>query len=207
MEKILILEDDLDLLETLEELLLDSGYDVDIAKDGEEAIDKSFKGGYSLYIFDVNVPKINGLELLNYLKRADDKTPTIIISALIDLETISKAFDVGAEDYLKKPFMPEELIIRVNAKLKEDSIVYQNIKYFPTRKEVQQDGIIVPLGPNQIVLVDLFLKNIGKVVTKEMLDEALEYPSSTALRVAINKLKNTLDLTIENIRGVGYIIK
>jgi len=207
---ILLLEDDYELAQTLKELLEESGYSVDMVHNGNDAIDASYENSYELYIFDINVPDMSGLELLESLREADDKTPTIFISALVDLNSISKAFEIGADDYIKKPFFPEELLIRVNAKLsssKQNSIVYDDLEYFPQKKELYRDGKIVALGEVQECLCDLFMHNIGTVLDKTILMECLIHPSDSALRVALNKFKNLTGLHIKNVRGVGYILE
>lgn len=209
-KKILLLEDDFELAETLQELLQESGYIVDMVHNGNDAINASYDNSYDLYVFDINVPDMNGLELLESLRDAEDKTPAIFISALVDLNSISKAFEVGAEDYLKKPFFPEELLIRVNAKFaqqKEHVIKYKNVKYFPDKKELYLDGKIVALGEVQECLCDTFMKNIGSVVDKSILMDCLHQPSDSALRVAVNKLKATTTLPVKNIRGIGYTLE
>jgi len=208
--KILLLEDDNELGSTIVEILEDAGYDVDFATDGTEAADLTFDNSYDLYIFDINVPQINGIELLKDLRNADDNTPTIYITALIDLDSISKAFDAGAEGYIKKPFMPEELLIRVDAKLKQlssDVIKYKSIEYYPSTKEVFLNGKIVSLGSVQIRVFDALMRNLGKTVLKENLIDILDQPSESALRVTITKIKQKLGVDIKNIRGLGYIIE
>jgi len=210
MPKILLLEDDNVLSSTLIEILKDAGYEVDLAKDGIEAAEFSFDNSYDLYIFDINVPGIGGLELLEDLRNSGDDTPTIYISALIDLESIAKGFEVGGDDYLKKPFLPEELLIRVDARLKEhphDRLVYEDVTYHPATKEIYKDGKIISLGSVQFKIFDSLMHNIGKVTHKEMLLELLENPSDTALRVAVVKLKQKLDIEITNVRGLGYILE
>jgi len=209
MKKILLLEDDTLLAQTLCELLEDNGYGVTLASTGDEASEMSYDKDYDLYIFDINVPDINGIELLSYLRDADDNTPTIFISALVDLNSISKAFSVGAEDYIKKPFFPQELLIRVDAKLKNKykTIKYKNLEYDQNNKILKIDGQIVTLGEVQKQIFELFITNIGQVIDKEVLMECLEKPSPTTLRVAINKLKQTTNIEIKNIRGVGYVIE
>lgn len=208
-KNILLLEDDYELSETLQELLQNNGYNVELVHNGDDAIDASYENRYDLYIFDINVPDMNGLELLESLRGADDQTPAIFISALIDLNSISKAFEIGADDYLKKPFFPEELLIRVKAKLsaKTKAIVYKDLKFFPDTKTLYKDDKMVQLGEVQEKLCALFLQNIGKVVDKTILLDQLTQPSDTALRVALNKLKQTTDLPIKNIRGIGYILE
>ncbi len=188
---------------------MSEGYEVTLAVDGEAAAEVSFEASFDLYVFDINVPEINGLELLESLRGAEDKTPAIFISALVDLNSISKGFAVGADDYIKKPFFPEELLIRVNAKLREQqpsSLSYEDLEFDMNSKTLRKAGKVIALGVVQERLFELFITNIDKVLDKELLLETLEKPSATALRVALVKLKQTTGLPIENLRGVGYIL-
>ncbi len=209
-KNILLLEDDTLLADTLQELLQDEGYNITLVMDGGAAADASYEGSFDLYIFDINVPEINGLELLESLRSADDKTPAIFISALVDLNSITKGFEVGADDYIKKPFFPEELLIRVNAKLAQQTssiIHYGDLEFDPQKKLLRKDGHAIALGEVQERLFELFINNINQVMDKEILLECLEKPSPTALRVALTKLKQTTELNIKNLRGVGYILE
>jgi DNA-binding response OmpR family regulator len=208
--KILLLEDDTILADTICEILQEADYTVDIANDGAEASELSYDNEYDLYIFDIDVPEIDGINLLKDLRYAGDNTPAIYTSALVDLESISKAFDAGAMDYLKKPFYPQELLIRVDAKMKNEKnhlIIYKDIEYNTSSKEIFKDGKILSLGSVQIRLFDSLMKNIGKITLKEDLLDLLERPSDTALRVAVAKLKQKLDVDITNVRGLGYILE
>ncbi|SFV66529.1 two-component response regulator [hydrothermal vent metagenome] len=208
-KKILLLEDDYELAQTLKEILEAAKYSVDMVHTGNDAIEASYKNSYDLYVFDINVPDLTGIELLQSLREADDTTATIFISALVDLNTIAKGFEVGAEDYIKKPFFPQELLIRVKAKLSQanKSIEYKNLRYNPDKKELFLDGNIVALGEVQECLCNIFFTNIGNVLDKSILMDCLVHPSDTALRVAINKLKQSTNLPIKNVRGVGYILE
>ncbi len=204
--KILLLEDDLDLGETILDILEIEGYSVTWVKDGIDASDSSYQESFDLYIFDINVPNFNGLELLEALRDAEDSTPAIFISALVDLESISKAFRIGAEDYIKKPFFPEELLIRIKAKFNNSNkkIIYRDIIYYPKDREIYRGKNRINLSRMQIELFDFFIKNIDKVITKERILETISIKNVSALRVAINKLKQFTDLDIKNIHGVGY---
>jgi len=210
MKKILLLEDDRLLAETLQELLESEGYDVTLVLDGGVAADTTYDKKFDLYIFDINVPEINGLELLESLRDADDKTPAIFISALVDMNTMAKGFEVGADDYIKKPFFPEELLIRVNAKFAQEVtthiITYGSLSFDLNSKVLRKDGHILALGEVQEKLFELFITNIDQVLDKAYLMDSLERPSPTALRVALTKLKQTTGLDIQNLRGVGYIL-
>jgi len=207
--RILLLEDDHELGQTLKDLLESEGYDVELVTDGNMAVDASYEDNFDLYVFDINVPEINGIELLESLRNADDKTPAIFISALVDLNSISKGFEVGADDYIKKPFFPEELLIRVKAKFSqhEKSIQYGDLVYETQSKTLRKNDKVVSMGEVQERLFDIFIQNIGQVLDKTVLLECLEHPSDSALRVALTKLKQTTGLKIKNIRAIGYTLE
>ena len=146
--KILLLEDDQILCDSLREFLELEGYQVDVAHRGPEVFDLTFTQKYDLYILDVNVPEVNGFDVLSSLKDAGDETPAIYITALTDINSISKGFAIGAEDYIKKPFDPEELLIRIKRKYqKDDVLLYLNdIVYNPVTRVLQKDGQTIGLG-------------------------------------------------------------
>ena len=206
--KILLLEDDSVLSQSIVDILQEQGFDVESVANAEDAIDLTYDNTYDFYIFDINLPKMNGLELLQSLKEADDNTPTIFISADIDIDTIAKGFEIGATDYLKKPFAPAELLIRLNAKLQTKIFIeYKDIRYDSISGEIYQNNKRIHLSYAQFRVFDCLFKNIGKVVEKDILMEESEYGSDTALRVGIGKIKNTFGLDIINIRGEGYMIE
>jgi len=208
--KILLLEDDFNLASSLKEILELEGYEVDIVSNASEAYEKTFNEKYDFYIFDINLPDENGIEVLKNLREGKDKTPTIFITALVDLNTMSKAFNVGIEDYIKKPFDPEELLIRINAKLKQHSnkiIQIGNIEYDLENKLIKKDGKIISLGETLKNIFHELIVNANRVVSKDRLLELINSDNDTALRVNMSKLKNKLGIDIKNIRGEGYMIE
>jgi DNA-binding response OmpR family regulator len=207
--KILLLEDDEILCESLQEFLESEGFEVDVAHDGEAVYDLTFDNNYDLYIFDINVPKENGFDLLKQLKAADDDTPTIYITALTDINSISKGFALGAEDYIKKPFDPEELVIRIKSKYmkSDDTIHYKDIVYNPKTRSLKKGGKTIGLGEVQMALFHELITNMDKIVSSYTLIDLLEHPNANALRVNLAKLKAKLDLDIKNIRGQGYMLE
>ncbi len=206
--KILLLEDDIILADSLAEYLELEDFEVDIAHNAQEVYNLTFHNNYDLYIFDINLADENGFEVLKNLQNADDNTPTIYISALIDIKTISEAFNIGAIDYIKKPFEPEELIIRIKSRFSsKEPLKYKDIIYYPNKKEIFKSGKAIILSDLQLNLFDTLLKNKNALVPNYNLLEFFENPSSNALRVAINKLKKRLDLNIKNIRAKGYILE
>ena len=206
--KILLLEDDFNLANTLKEILELENYEVDIANNAKKAYEKTFNSKYDLYIFDINLPDENGIEVLKSLKEADDNTPTIFITALTDLNTMAKAFEAGSEDYIKKPFDIDELLIRIKAKIKKntDIIEIKNLEYNPLTREIKQNGKIISLGSTLKDIFHELIINKSKTVSKERLLDITD-SSDASLRVNINKLKNKLDIEIKNIRGEGYLIE
>ncbi len=208
MNKLLLLEDDPALSKTLIKYLAHHGYEVDWAKNGEEAMDLSYKNNYNLYLFDINVPLMNGIDLLAALREAEDFTPTIIISALIDIGSVTQGFIAGADDYMKKPFDPDELIIRIKAKTStlKELLKFKGFEIDIKKEEVFHQGKPIHLGEVQKNIFITLVRNHPNPVTKDELMLLLEKPSDLALRVNIAKLKKNLDIQIKSVRGVGYKI-
>ena len=209
MMRILLLEDDHILCDSLREFLEYEGYTVDVAHRGPEVFDLTFAQTYDLYILDVNVPEINGFDVLSALKEAGDETPAIYITALTDINSISKGFAIGAEDYIKKPFDPEELLIRIKSKYQKDdvSLYLNDIVYNPVTRVLQKDGQTIGLGDVQDNIFHTLMIEQNKIVDSYTLMDFLEKPTANALRVNIAKLKNKLGIEIKNIRGRGYMIE
>lgn len=218
MYKILILEDDELFASTLEDFLSEEGFIVDLAFDGEECLRKNYEKNYDLYIFDINVPKINGLELLETLRKSHDNTPTIYLTSYKDKDTLQDAFLKGCDDYLKKPVDLDELLLRVKALLKRnkkhfDTIkLSKNISFNPQNRRVYEDDMDLNLQIKVIDLLELFIENRGDIVTKEMIISKLwsasEEYSDGSIRVYVNQIKKLFDSeVIINIKGVGYKIE
>jgi len=204
--RLLLLEDDPNLSRTLIKYLERNGYKVDWAKNGEEALDLSYNNKYNLYLFDINVPLINGIDLLSDLRNAEDRTPTIIISAMGDITSVTNGFIAGADDYLKKPFDPEELLVRIQAKTTglKKILKFKNYEIDLQNDTVYKDKNELFLGQVQKSILLTLIKNHPNPVTKDELLLLHENPSDVALRVNITKLKKSLNIEIENVRGVGY---
>jgi len=206
--KILLLEDDPNFGKSLVRYLEKHDYEVDWAKHGEAAVDLSYENKYDLYLFDVNVPLLNGIDVLSALREADDKTPTIIISAQIDIDSMTKGFTAGADDYVKKPFDPEELLLRIKAKtmLLSAGIQVHGYRLDPQSGEIYRNNVLVNMGKVQKRIFTELLKAYPNPAPKEVLMEYLETQNDGALRVNIVKLKKETGLEIKAVRGVGYQI-
>ncbi|WP_200762285.1 response regulator transcription factor [Nitrosophilus alvini] len=212
MKRLLLVEDDVTLGETLKELLEADNFDVTWVKDGEKALDETFAKEYDLLLLDVKVPFINGFELLKDLRESGNSTPAIFITALTDINSLSQGFESGADDYIKKPFDFDELLIRIKALIKKsfnshsNIIKYRNISYDIEKEEIKRDGETIHLPPFEKKLLKVFLQNIGKTISKEEIALKIsegEEISEKALRVHINKLRKA-GFDIKNMRGIGY---
>ena len=208
MAKILLLEDDPNLAKSLVKYLERSNFSVDWAKHGEEAIDLCYENSYDLYLFDLNVPLQSGSSVLASLRDIGDSTPAIIISAQVDLNSMQEGFQAGADDYIKKPFDPDELLLRIKAKINQlqEKINLYNFTLDLKSATIYKDGIILGMGEVQKDIFIKLLKAYPNPASKELLMESLERQSDGALRVNIVKLKNDTGLEIQAVRGVGYKI-
>ncbi|HIP20216.1 MAG TPA: response regulator transcription factor [Sulfurimonas sp.] len=212
MARILLLEDDVTLGETLCELLESEGYEVNLVTHGNHVLDLTSTQSFELMLFDVNVPDYNGFELLQSLRDAGDATPCIFLTSLSDIASLSKGFGAGADDYLKKPFDFDELVVRVKAVLRksfqtlENEVKYKNLVYKIVTNELFNEDELILLAPQEQKLLTLFFKNIDTTVTKEELLFELNREneaSEGALRVYITKLRK-VGLEIQTIKGTGY---
>jgi len=206
--KILLLEDDLNLHNSLKAYLEMEEFNIFSAFNAKDVYDITFESHFDLYIFDVNLIGENGFEILKALRDSGDTTPAIYTTALVDITSMTIGFKAGADDYIKKPFDPEELVLRIKSRyMKNEKIKYKNIVYNPTTKEIFQNKKLVILSNILSHIFDLFITNKNKIVSNEILFDQLENPNQNALRVNISKLKTKLNLDIKNIRGVGYILE
>jgi DNA-binding response OmpR family regulator len=207
--KILLLEDDKNLHTSLKIYFEMEGFEVVSAYSSDDVYAMTYEdSSYDLYVFDVNVQGDNGFLILKSLRSAEDKTPAIYITAMTDIASIGDGFNAGADDYIKKPFDPEELVIRIKSKyMSRGSIIYKNILYSPNSKELLMNDKLVTLSNIFRNIFHELIIQKGKIVPIDVLYELLDSPSSNALRVNISKLKNKLNLDIKNIRGVGYMLE
>jgi len=204
--KILLLEDDEILAQTMLQILKQEDYDITLVNDGEEVLVYTYENKYDLYLFDINVPLLNGLETLKLLRQADDLTPTFFITAKRDIKTTLDGFDIGCDDYIKKPFDLDELLARIKAILKRKNpiITYGDITFDLFENRVLKNYKEISLGLVEKEIFSLLIKNINMTVSKSTFFEYMNRPSDSALRVLISKLKRLLDLNVSNTKGIGY---
>ncbi|NQY24106.1 MAG: response regulator transcription factor [Campylobacteraceae bacterium] len=213
--KILLLEDELMLNNAINEYLKKIGHLVETYVDGQSVLDE-VDNSFDLLILDINIPKKDGFEILNELNARKLFIPTIYISALIDIEDITRAYDLGCREYLKKPFHLEELGIKINQILKKDQSVTTHIKfsenysYSKDKKTLFFNKEPQGLTRKQLDIIHILALNINMIVDFERfrLDvwnaEDIDNPT---IRAEISRLKKALkEDFITNIRGLGYKI-
>ncbi len=199
--------------ESIVDVLEEEGFDVVLCRNGQSALDETYKNHFDLYLLDINVPLIDGLSLLKELRRANDLTPTIYLTSHQEIEKLSEAFEIGADDYLKKPFNTDELLVRVHALLRrtkgKNRHCIGDLCIDELHKCILMGGKELTLSLKEYQLMVLLIRNAGEIVTKEMIMDTLWSPSEMisdgAIRVYINRLKQEVgsDLIV-NVRGVGY---
>jgi DNA-binding response OmpR family regulator len=205
--RILLLEDNRTLHNSLKAYLEMESFYVSSAFSADDAYNLTYNESFDLYIFDVNLGMDSGFDVLTSLRSAGDTTPTIYITALTDIASMTQGFNAGADDYIKKPFDPEELVLRIKSRYVIDKYLeYKDISYNPTNQELYQSGKYITLSKVMAGLFHLFINNKNRVVPTHLLDELFS-PNSNALRVNITKLKAKLNLDIKNVKGVGYMLE
>ncbi len=211
MAKILLLEDDKLFSQSLSDFLQEEGFEVICAYDPLSAYELCYQEKFDLYLFDINLPFENGLIALEQLRKANDTTPTIFITSREDQDSLYKGFLLGADDYLKKPFDLEELLLRVKAILKRhnkvEKIVLGEYLLDKEQKGLFFKGKRVELSLKAYNLLEFLITNSPRAVSFEELYELLwpnKEPSYASLRVYITKLKKYFPNAIKTIRNYGY---
>lgn len=214
--KILLLEDEIMLNESICEYLESDGYNTHSFFDGLKAYEAIENNSYDLLILDINVPGMDGLSFLESMHKLKIHVPTIYISALVDIEDISRAYDLGCYDYLKKPFHLKELALRIDRiKVSNETPqvhlrISKNYSYNQEHSTLLFNGEVQTLSKKQSQIIDILARNRGRVVDFEMFriyvwDEKII--DNATIRTELNRLKKILkeDILI-NVRGMGYMI-
>lgn len=221
--RVLVVEDDKKIASFVVNGLKQAGFAVDSCADGEEALIMGRSSPYDAAVLDLMLPKIDGLSVLQTLRREGLKTPVIILSAKASLDDRIKGLQAGGDDYLTKPFAFSELLARVQALIRRAS---QSTE--PTRltcgdlvidllsREVTRNGQAIELQAREFSLLEYLMRNQGRVVTKTMiLEHVWDYsfdPQTNVVDVLVHRLRGKVDKDfpvkfIHTLRGVGYVLK
>ncbi len=216
-KKLLLLEDDIALNETIVDYFENLGFVVTPVYDGNSAIDAIYENSFDLLLLDVNVPDINGFEILKSVREEDVTTPAIFITSLNSMSDLENGFDSGCDDYIKKPFALKELKLRVETILKREFFHSNNSKieidtdiYYDTNSNLLNiNSEDIQLNNKEAKLLKLFLQNKNNLLTHETIYSNLwgydEDISESALRTYIKNLRKYLGKEkIVSIKKLGY---
>lgn len=216
--KILLVEDDSLIGSAVEQALKDSGYAVNWVQDGETAISTLNTEDYALVLLDVGLPGKTGFETLDYVRSQRNSVPVIIVTARDSISDKIKGLDLGADDYLVKPFEIEELNARVRAAIRRSrgvssSILATSIMSLNlATKEVVRDEVSHILTSREYSLLYTLMLSPGTVYSKEQLEDKVygwnEEVASNAIEFIINGLRKKISKdAVQNIRGLGWMVK
>lgn len=222
--KILVVEDDEKIAGFLAKGLKESGFLSDVVDNGVDALDAFNTTSYDLIILDIMLPKMNGLEVLNEIRKSSNSIPVLVLSAKRTVEDKVLGLQKGADDYLEKPFAFSELLARVQVLLRRNNpqkaapteLSSHGIKIDLLKREVTRDGKVIELQAKEFALLEYFLRNPDRVLTKTMILESVySYNFDTQTNIVdvlVCRLRNKVDKEfetklIQTIRGVGYALK
>ncbi|MEI7917693.1 MAG: response regulator transcription factor [Methylophilaceae bacterium] len=218
--KILLVEDDAALGHAMSTSLNKAGYSVNWAHDGFEADVALHDFVYDAVILDLGLPRIDGFEVLKRMRARKVTAPVIILTARDDLDDRVRGLDLGADDYLTKPFKLPELEARLRAQIRRNnSILGSTIEYGPlvlniTDKMLIVNGETMPLSPREFSVLEMLLTRVGRVVSKDAIIDALskwdEGVGNNAIEVYIHRIRKKLEplgINVLTIRGLGYLLQ
>ena len=218
---ILIIEDEKKLVEILKKALHSERYAFDVAYDGKEGLEKALQNNYSLIILDLSLPKKDGLDVCKELRAKFIHTPIIMLTARGVTEDRIKGLDVGADDYLLKPFSLDELFARIRAVLRRRKVTestfisFQDLVLDGKKHVVSRGGKALSLTPKEYRLLETLLRNEGRAIPRaQLIEEAWgkDFKDiNLELNVHMRYLRRKVDLgrkesLIKTVRGVGYIL-
>lgn len=224
MAKILLVEDEEKLARFVELELIHEGYQVEKAFDGRTGLDMAEKGGYELILLDIMLPGLNGLEVLRRLRKEENAVPVIMLTARDAVMDKVTGLDMGADDYITKPFSIEELLARIRAALRKQSsqkrdenlLTCADLTVDVSRRRVTRGGKDIELTGREFALLQYFLENKTLVLSRDQLLEKVwgyGYLGETNVvdvyvRYLRGKIDDGFDLKLlQTVRGVGYVLR
>jgi len=221
--KVLLIEDDKRTALFIIEGLKQSGFAVDHALDGEEGLHQALTESYDAAVVDIMLPKMDGLTLIDELRRKEIKTPIIVLSAKKSVDDRIKGLTIGGDDYLVKPFAFSELLARIQALIRRTSDIAEPVsRTIGTltvdfrRRKVLRSGNEIELQPREYALLEYLMRNAGRIVSKSMIVEHVwNYnfdPQTNIVEARICRLRDKIDRPFEHelihtIRGIGYLLE
>lgn len=221
--RILLVEDDGGVSRFIKKGLKENGYVVDVALDGEKGLHLALSQSFDLIILDILLPKINGYEVLKNIRKKKVMTPVICLTAKDEKEDIVQGLELGADDYLVKPFSFAELLARIKAILRRgqkdmelSTLIVGDLTLDLINRTARRNEKYIELSGKEFLLLEYLMRNAGQILTRTMiLENVWGYnfdTSSNIIDVHINHLRrkinrNSSSKLIHTIKGVGYVVK
>jgi len=221
--RILVVEDDKGTARFIKKGLSEEGFIADTVSEGDEGLFMATTDTYDLIILDVLLPEINGFEVLKGIRKKGVSTPVLFLTAKDEKEDIIHGLDLGADDYLVKPFAFAELLARIRAVLRRgqksdqmQKLTIDNLVLDRFKRQAQRDNEMIELTAKEFQLLEYMMRNVGQILTKTMILERVwgyDFDTqSNIIEVHMNRLRAKVDKgfgtnLIHTVRGVGYVIK
>ena len=221
--RILVVEDDLKIAQFIQKGLKSSGFAVDHAVTGTKGFEMAFEEPYDTMVVDIMLPQLDGISLIKMIRKRENNTPVIILSARDRVDDRVKGLQAGADDYLTKPFAFSELLARVQALIRRAgnitdpvNLSYADLNVDILKRQVKRGSEIIELQPLEFSLLEYLLRNRERVVSKTMIMEHVwNYsfdPMTNVVEARICRLRDKIDKgydpkLIHTIRGAGYVLK
>ena len=221
--RILLVEDDKGIARFVKKGLLENSFSVDVASNGEEGLELSLYKGYDLIILDILLPKMDGREILRRLREREIQTPVIFLTAKDSENDIVNGLNLGADDYLTKPFSFNELLARIQALLRRGKAIapFSRLQMANLILEIEGHRVFrekakIELTPKEYALLEFFMRHQGQIITRTMISEKVfDYHFDTATNVIdvhFSHLRNKIDRgfqpkLLHTVKGVGYVLE
>ena len=220
--RLLVIEDEQKVANFIKQGLEEEGYAVDHAADGASGLQMALEGLHDVIVLDVMLPKLDGLSVLQQLRQETITTPVLLLTVRATIEDKVLGLDAGADDYLTKPFAFEEFVARVRALLRRRAetappiLQVADLALDPARRVVSRGDQKIDLTPREFTLLDYFMRNPGRVLTRTMIANRVwdyTFDSTTnVIDVYVNYLRKKIDTghdtkLLHTVRGVGYVMK
>lgn len=220
--RILVVEDERKVASFIKRGLEATRYTVDVEHDGETGLNRLLEGGYDLAILDLMLPKLDGLTLIKEIRKQGVKIPVLLLTARVTVADKVAGLDLGADDYLTKPFAFEELLARVRALLRRgaaavpSALVLADLRLDPATREVTRANRRIDLSAKEFALLEYLLRRQGQVLSRSVIAQhvwGVDYDTFTnVIDVYVNYLRKKIDVGFEpkllhTVRGVGYVLR
>ncbi len=221
--RLLIVEDDATIADFVKTGLVEAGFAVDVASDGNQGLELAVRGGYDAAIVDVMLPQIDGLTVIDRMRGRGVRTPVLILSARRTVDDRVRGLQAGGDDYLTKPFAFAELLARVQALIRRATgtteptrLVVGDLSLDLLTRGAERGGRVLDLRPREFALLEYLMRNPGRVLTKTMiLSHVWGYnfnPGTNVVDVLVSRLREKIERddepkVLHTVRGVGYVLE